>query len=215
MISALCLSFVFVRPQCPVRSLQDVTSGLLLCCLAVEYVSFSKRFVPELINFLAGTLHLAVKDKTSLGNCTFSQDRHVFVSSYVPNAKLIWLTSTLRHRLHRGAALQVVREELWPAAGVWCWIISELEQKTTASVWYTTSRAQDWPWQRSSQVGGCSNIHWSDSPRKHHCWFRCFYTTDTCYTGFFSSLSIDIWQTFSFINIIFCPSHSKTCISGS
>uniref|UniRef100_A0A7N6A2L6 NOP14 nucleolar protein homolog (yeast) n=1 Tax=Anabas testudineus TaxID=64144 RepID=A0A7N6A2L6_ANATE len=53
--------------RCPVRSLQDVTSGLVLCCLAVEYVSFSKRFVPELINFLAGTLHLAVKDKTSLG----------------------------------------------------------------------------------------------------------------------------------------------------
>lgn len=53
--------------KCPVRSLQDVTSGLVLCCLAVEYVSFSKRFMPELINFLAGTLHLAVQDKTSLG----------------------------------------------------------------------------------------------------------------------------------------------------
>ncbi|KAM9337951.1 nucleolar protein 14 [Symphorus nematophorus] len=52
--------------KCPVRSLQDVTSGLVLCCLAVEYVSFSKRFVPELINFLTGTLHLAVQDKTSL-----------------------------------------------------------------------------------------------------------------------------------------------------
>ncbi|KAK1883445.1 Nucleolar protein 14 [Dissostichus eleginoides] len=46
--------------KCPVRSLQDVTTGLVLCCLAVEYVSFSKRFLPELINFLAGTLHLAV-----------------------------------------------------------------------------------------------------------------------------------------------------------
>ncbi|XP_059214687.1 nucleolar protein 14 [Centropristis striata] len=53
--------------KCPVRSLQDVTSGLVLCCLAVEYVSFSKRFLPELINFLAGTLHLAVQDKTSQG----------------------------------------------------------------------------------------------------------------------------------------------------
>ncbi|XP_062269094.1 nucleolar protein 14 [Platichthys flesus] len=53
--------------KCPVRTLQDVTSGLVLCCLAVEYVSFSKRFLPELINFLAGTLHLAVQDKTSLG----------------------------------------------------------------------------------------------------------------------------------------------------
>uniref|UniRef100_UPI0037E97761 nucleolar protein 14 n=1 Tax=Semicossyphus pulcher TaxID=241346 RepID=UPI0037E97761 len=53
--------------KCPVRSLQDVTSGLVLCCLAVEYVSFSKRFLPELVNFLAGTLHQAVEDKTSLG----------------------------------------------------------------------------------------------------------------------------------------------------
>lgn len=53
--------------KCPVRSLRDLTSGLVLCCLAVEYVSFSKRFLPELVNFLAGTLHLAVRDKTSLG----------------------------------------------------------------------------------------------------------------------------------------------------
>lgn len=53
--------------KCPVRSLQDVTSGLVLCCLAVEYVSFSKRFLPELINFLLGILHLAVRDKTALG----------------------------------------------------------------------------------------------------------------------------------------------------
>ncbi|XP_061555087.1 nucleolar protein 14 [Phycodurus eques] len=53
--------------KCPVRSLEDVTSGLVLCCLAVEYVSFSKRFLPELINFLSGTLHLAVRDKPSAG----------------------------------------------------------------------------------------------------------------------------------------------------
>ncbi|KAM9307054.1 nucleolar protein 14 [Pholidichthys leucotaenia] len=51
--------------KCPVKSLQDLTSGLVLCCLAVEYISFSKRFMPELINFLCGTLHLAVQDKTS------------------------------------------------------------------------------------------------------------------------------------------------------
>ncbi|XP_013864806.1 nucleolar protein 14 [Austrofundulus limnaeus] len=53
--------------RCPVRSLQDLTAGLVLCCLAVEYVSLSKRFLPELINFLTGTLHLAVKDKAALG----------------------------------------------------------------------------------------------------------------------------------------------------
>ncbi|XP_037548430.1 nucleolar protein 14 [Nematolebias whitei] len=53
--------------KCPVRSLQDLTSGLVLCCLAVEYVSLSKRFLPELINFLTGALHLAVQDKAALG----------------------------------------------------------------------------------------------------------------------------------------------------
>uniref|UniRef100_A0A3B5KYW4 NOP14 nucleolar protein homolog (yeast) n=1 Tax=Xiphophorus couchianus TaxID=32473 RepID=A0A3B5KYW4_9TELE len=53
--------------KCPVRSLQDLTSGLVLCCLGVEYISFSKRFLPELINFLSGTLHLAVQDKASTG----------------------------------------------------------------------------------------------------------------------------------------------------
>ncbi|KAF3702359.1 Nucleolar protein 14 Nucleolar complex protein 14 [Channa argus] len=61
--------------KCPVRSLQDVTSGLVLCCLAVDYVSLSKRFLPELINFLAGTLHLAVQDKTSLGYSVVSPFR--------------------------------------------------------------------------------------------------------------------------------------------
>ncbi|KAJ0057210.1 hypothetical protein NL108_002157, partial [Boleophthalmus pectinirostris] len=53
--------------KCPVRTLQDVTVGLVLCCLAVEYISFSKRFLPELVNFLLGILHVAVKEKNSLG----------------------------------------------------------------------------------------------------------------------------------------------------
>ncbi|XP_033845097.1 nucleolar protein 14 [Periophthalmus magnuspinnatus] len=53
--------------KCPVRTLQDVTVGLVLCCLAVEYISLSKRFLPELVNFLVGILHVAVKEKNSLG----------------------------------------------------------------------------------------------------------------------------------------------------
>ncbi|XP_067106491.1 nucleolar protein 14 [Osmerus mordax] len=53
--------------KCPVTSLEDVTSGLVLCCLALEYVSFSKRFLPELMNFLLGTLHLAVPENSSTG----------------------------------------------------------------------------------------------------------------------------------------------------
>ncbi|KZT71550.1 Nop14-like protein [Daedalea quercina L-15889] len=43
-----------------VRSLQDLTSGLFLCTLFLQYEQLSKRFVPEAVNFLANAvLHLA------------------------------------------------------------------------------------------------------------------------------------------------------------
>lgn len=55
---------------CRVRSLQDVTSGLFLCTLFLQYEELSKRLVPEAINFLENTLlHLAphrFKDEAAL-----------------------------------------------------------------------------------------------------------------------------------------------------
>lgn len=55
---------------CRVRTLQDLTSGLFLSTLFLQYESLSKRFVPEAINFLANSvLHLAphsFKDKHSV-----------------------------------------------------------------------------------------------------------------------------------------------------
>uniref|UniRef100_A0A4W4DNK1 NOP14 nucleolar protein homolog (yeast) n=1 Tax=Electrophorus electricus TaxID=8005 RepID=A0A4W4DNK1_ELEEL len=53
--------------KCPVVSLEGTLSGLLLCCLAVEFVSLSRRFIPELINFLLGLLHLAVPSDPCAG----------------------------------------------------------------------------------------------------------------------------------------------------
>ncbi|PPQ63128.1 hypothetical protein CVT24_005768 [Panaeolus cyanescens] len=45
---------------CRVRSLNDLTSGLFLSTLFLEYESLSKRFVPEAINFILNAiLHLA------------------------------------------------------------------------------------------------------------------------------------------------------------
>ena len=45
---------------CRVRSLSDLASGLFLCSLWLEHESFSKRFVPEVMNFLVNAvLHLA------------------------------------------------------------------------------------------------------------------------------------------------------------
>jgi hypothetical protein len=57
--------------QCPVASLQDVVKGLFVCCLFLEYVSLSRRFIPELLNFLLGVLYIATPNKQSQGelNC--------------------------------------------------------------------------------------------------------------------------------------------------
>ncbi|XP_075050442.1 nucleolar protein 14 [Mixophyes fleayi] len=53
--------------KCPVSSLEDVAAGLFICCMFLEYVSLSQRFVPELINFLLGILHLATPRQASVG----------------------------------------------------------------------------------------------------------------------------------------------------
>lgn len=150
--------FVFLSLiQCPVRSLQDLTSGLVLCCLAVEYISFSKRFLPELINFLAGTLHLAVQDKTSLGSCSWVIPAFFFFFSLVIFAGFlkvtqIWWYQSLCCRLHRCSTLQAVGEVQRSAAAVGLRVESELEQEEPSTVGHQTARAEKRPRQRSPQV---------------------------------------------------------------
>ncbi|XP_051875320.1 nucleolar protein 14 [Pristis pectinata] len=53
--------------KCSVTSLREVAAGLFVCCLFLDFVSFSKRFIPEVISFLLGILHLAVPSKDNLG----------------------------------------------------------------------------------------------------------------------------------------------------
>lgn len=53
--------------QCPVLSLQDVVKGLFVCCVFLDYVSLSRRFIPELINFLLGILYVATPNKHGHG----------------------------------------------------------------------------------------------------------------------------------------------------
>uniref|UniRef100_A0A9L0T960 NOP14 nucleolar protein n=1 Tax=Equus caballus TaxID=9796 RepID=A0A9L0T960_HORSE len=52
---------------CPVRCLQDVVKGLFVCCVFLDYVSLSQRFIPELINFLLGILYIATPNKQNQG----------------------------------------------------------------------------------------------------------------------------------------------------
>ncbi|KAM8808600.1 nucleolar protein 14 [Eudromia elegans] len=53
--------------KCRITTLQDVVKGLFVCCLFLEYVSLSRRFVPELINFLLGILHISLPKKQAQG----------------------------------------------------------------------------------------------------------------------------------------------------
>ncbi|CAH1782802.1 unnamed protein product [Owenia fusiformis] len=52
-----------ILAKSPVKNLTDVASGLYLCTVFLQYVSLSKRYIPELINFLRGILALGVSTK--------------------------------------------------------------------------------------------------------------------------------------------------------
>ncbi|CAO2640223.1 Nucleolar protein 14 [Lemmus lemmus] len=62
----MCMSQMLTK--CPVLSLQDVIKGLFVCCLFLEYVSLSRRFIPELLNFLLGILYIAIPNTKSQGS---------------------------------------------------------------------------------------------------------------------------------------------------
>ncbi|CAI5783569.1 Uncharacterized protein PODLI_1B029128 [Podarcis lilfordi] len=53
--------------KCTVTTVQDVVKGLFVCCLFLEYISLSRRFIPELVNFLLGVLYMAIPNKEVQG----------------------------------------------------------------------------------------------------------------------------------------------------
>ncbi|XP_036848148.2 nucleolar protein 14 [Manis javanica] len=61
----VCMSQLLTK--CPILSLQDVVKGLFVGCLFLDYVALSQRFVPELVNFLLGILHMALPHRQSRG----------------------------------------------------------------------------------------------------------------------------------------------------
>ncbi|CAG9817556.1 unnamed protein product [Phaedon cochleariae] len=55
--------FVFMEQmlnKCRVRNRRDISYGLFLCTLVLEYTTISQRYLPGVINFLAGLLHMAI-----------------------------------------------------------------------------------------------------------------------------------------------------------
>ncbi|XP_008500049.1 nucleolar protein 14 [Calypte anna] len=69
--------------KCRVTTLQDVIKGLFICCLFLEYVSLSRRLVPELINFLLGVLHISLPKKRA--------QRYTVVHPFTPVGKNVEL----------------------------------------------------------------------------------------------------------------------------
>lgn len=61
----VCLSQLLTK--CPVLSLPDVVKGLFVCCVFLDYVSLSQRFIPELVNFLLGILYIATPNQPGPG----------------------------------------------------------------------------------------------------------------------------------------------------
>nr|KAF6388079.1 NOP14 nucleolar protein [Myotis myotis] len=61
----VCLSQLLTK--CPVLSLPDVVKGLFVCCVFLDYVSLSQRFIPELVNFLLGILYIATPNRPGPG----------------------------------------------------------------------------------------------------------------------------------------------------
>lgn len=56
-------SFIFIEQmlnKCKLRSRRDISYGLFLTALVLEYTSLSKRYLPAAINFLSGIIHSAI-----------------------------------------------------------------------------------------------------------------------------------------------------------
>lgn len=68
-------------------TLQDVIKGLFVCCLFLEYVSLSQRFIPELINFLVGMLHIAIPQKRLQSKFAWN-DKYECAFVFIPQASL-------------------------------------------------------------------------------------------------------------------------------
>ncbi|KAM5339455.1 nucleolar protein 14 isoform 1-T1 [Glossophaga mutica] len=82
----VCMSQLLTK--CPMLSLHDAVKGLFVCCTLLDYVALSRRFVPELINFLLGILYMATPNGPGRG--------HALVHPFRPlgrNSELLLVSS--------------------------------------------------------------------------------------------------------------------------
>lgn len=77
--------------QCRVRHLVDLTAGLFLCSISTQYEAFSKRLVPEVVNFLSVNIPALI-----LGDGTQPEGETIsFTSSSIQ--KMVVVSATVQH----------------------------------------------------------------------------------------------------------------------
>ncbi|XP_069877842.1 nucleolar protein 14 isoform X2 [Dipodomys merriami] len=96
----VCMSQLLTK--CPVLTLPDVVKGLFVCCLFLDYVALSRRFIPELINFLLGILYIATPNKQSQGFTPVHPFR-----ALAKNSELLLVSDTAAAAAWRGGGLSL------------------------------------------------------------------------------------------------------------
>lgn len=70
-----------ILTQCPTKTRRDVATGLYICSLFFEFISYSKRLVPEALNYLCGILSLSIgNDPKSKAPIPISPPFKIFAS---------------------------------------------------------------------------------------------------------------------------------------
>jgi len=104
---------------CRIRNLSDICSGLFICTLWLQFEDYSKRFVPEVVTFLANTLlHLSphrIKDVASLPGSFPSPDfgTHLELRLDTKRARNLSLGTTDLPAILLGAGGEQVKVDLF------------------------------------------------------------------------------------------------------
>ncbi|XP_053407134.1 nucleolar protein 14-like [Mercenaria mercenaria] len=99
-----------VLGQSSVHSGRDVVAGLFLCNLCLEYVSMSKRYIPEVINFLHGLLFYAADKETNK------------IESVIPPFKPVGKSISL---LHISNEVKSIKHEKWSLSEMLAPVVEE------------------------------------------------------------------------------------------
>ncbi|KAG8227190.1 hypothetical protein J437_LFUL003396 [Ladona fulva] len=94
-VSTPAVTFMsIILASCKIKTRKDIASGLFICTVMLECTSLSKRFSPEVINYLFGILHMAVPKAEGLP--IPPHPRHPFKSDPIESNQLVVFRNPFR-----------------------------------------------------------------------------------------------------------------------